>query len=317
MPQITNRDVHVDRLLTNISVGYSNLRYIADRIFPILTVTNQSGLVPRFTKSHWFRNDAKMRAPGSQSVGGGWELDTPLAYFTPRYSYRDEISDELRDNADSVYQIDATSTNFVTDKLFLAREVQWAQGFFTTGVWTDDQVGGSDFVQWSDYGASSPLSDITGYMDDVEARIGIEPNIMVLGKQAYHQLRWHPDLLDTIKYTQRGIITEEIVSSMLGLELLIGRAIHTTDPEGTAEASVTYSRVWGKHALLMYVTPNTALNSPTAGYTFVWNRVRNALQYIKRMRNEEREIEIIEANGYWDMQQTSPDAGLFLQNVVA
>ena len=31
-------DVHIDTLLTNMSVGYLNAEYIADRLFPIVMV---------------------------------------------------------------------------------------------------------------------------------------------------------------------------------------------------------------------------------------------------------------------------------------
>jgi hypothetical protein len=51
-------------------------------------------------------------------------------------------------------------------------------------------------------------------------------------------------------------------------------------------------------------------------YTFVWQRVPNALQYIKRMRNEEQEIDIIEGNTYYDQRVTEPRAALFLANAV-
>jgi hypothetical protein len=28
----------------------------------------------------------------------------------------------------------------------------------------------------------------------------------VIGKQVWNQLRWHPDLIDTVKFTQRGVL---------------------------------------------------------------------------------------------------------------
>lgn len=317
MPQSTE-NMRIDTLLTDVSVGYSNPGFIADSLFPVVQVMEKSGLIPRFKKSHWFRSDAQERAPGTKSVGGTWEVDSNLPYLVRRYSYRDEINDDDRANAADVYELEATTADFVTEKLLLKREIQWATNFFTTSIWTGDQTGGTDFSQFNNYGSSSPLLVLTNNMDTVESRIGREPNTFILGKQVWNVLRWHPDLLDAIKYTQVGVMTTGILASMVGLDrIAIGRAIHTTSPEGTAEASVTYSRVFGKHGLLLYVTPRPTLRSPAAGYTFVWNRVPNARQYIKRMRDEEREVDIIEANGYWDMVRTAPDAGLFLASAVA
>ena len=124
-------------------------------------------------------------------------------------------------------------------------------------------------------------------------------------------------MMDRIKYTQRAQLTVDLVASLLELpKLLIGRSIQTTDPEGTAEASVTYTRIWGDNALLTYVPDAPSLLNPAAGYTFVWQIVANALNYIKRMRNEEREVDIIEGNTYFDQKVTSARSGVFLSNVV-
>ena len=98
---------------------------------------------------------------------------------------------------------------------------------------------------------------------------------------------------------------------------LVGRSIYTTTVEGTAEASVSYTRIWGKHGLLIYVPPAPSLLTPAAGYTFVWQVVPNALQYIKRMRDEEKEIDIIEANSFYAQTITAAGAGLFLSGAVA
>ena len=132
------------------------------------------------------------------------------------------------------------------------------------------------------------------------------------------QLKWHPDLIDTIKYTQRGQLDLDIFTSLTEFQrVFVGRGIYTSSPEGTAEASVTYSRIWGKDAMLLYVPERPALSTPSAGYTFVWQRVPNAIQYIKRFRDEEREVDIIEANSYFDQEKTAADAGIFLNTVVS
>lgn len=314
----TAQQVHVDQLLTNLSIGYRNKSYIADQIFPVVPVTKQSNIIPNYDQSHWFRNDATQRRAGSKSARGGWTVDNSKTYFAQRYSFGHEIDDETRDNSDEPYNMDRDATYFVTDKLLMTREVAFAGTHFTTGVWAQDKAGGVDFTQWSDYGASTPLLDITNYKDSIEGRIAIEANNIVMGKQVWVPLKWHPDLIDTIKYTQRGQLSVDLVAGLMEVDKIhVGRAIQTTSPDGTAEASVSYSRIWGKHLLLIYVPSAPSLMTPAAGYTFVWQRVASALQYIKRMRDEEREVDIVEANSYFAQVKTGSNAGLFMQNVVS
>src|SRR3990167_8736128 len=316
--QPTPQDLHVNALLTSLSIGYRNAAYIADQIFPIVRVNKQSDIVPKYDQSHWFRDNAKVRAPGTVSEGGGYTVDTSDTYFCNRFSRRFEIPDELRRNADAPWDLDADATRFVTDKVMMRGEVAFAADFFATGKWGTDKTGGTDFTQWSDYGGSTPDVDIDTYKDTVEALVGQEPNKLVVGKQAHLQLKNHPTLIDRIKYTQRAQLTADLIASLFELDAyLVGRSIYTTTIEGTAEASVTYTRLWGKAGLLLYTPPAASLLTPAAGYTFAWQVVPNAIQYIKRMRNEEKEIDIIEANSYFAQKKTLGNAGLFLATAVA
>jgi hypothetical protein len=320
MAQATPRDLHVDGLLTNISLGAYNApsRYIAREIAPVVPVAKQSDIVPKYDQSHWFRNEARPRAPGEASHRGGWATDLTNTYYAKRVSYGHEISDDERSNSDAPFDQDRDATLFVTDKIMMHHEIAWASTNFTTSVWGADRVGGSDFTVWSDYANSSPLTDIDTFGDNVDARIAMDPNTFVMGKQVWMKLKRHPDVIDLIKYTQRGQLTLDLFAALIEIpRVLVGKAIYTASPEGTAEASVSYSRIWGKHALLLFRPDAPSLMTPAATYTFTWRRVPNSLVYIKRMRDEEREVDIIEANTYFDFKVTSARAGEFLSGAVA
>lgn len=318
MPQPTSRDLHVDALLTQISIAYVNPTYIADFMFPQVPVNKRSDKIPAYDQSPWYRDDMRMRAPGTKSRGGGFTVNTTATYYCDRFSRRFEIPDEVRENADAPFNLDADATRFLTDKAMMRREVAFATDFFTTGKWGADKTGGTDFTQWSTYGSSTPLLDIDNYKDAVEAGGVPEPNTFAMGKQAWLITKHHPDLVDRIKYTQRAQITTEIASALFEIpNFLVGRSIYTATVEGTAESSVVYSRIWGKNGLLMFRPPAPSLLTPAAGYTFVWRAVANALQYIKRMRDEEREIDIVEINSFFDQKITAAKAGLFMSGVVA
>ena len=321
MAQPVPSDVHVDTLLTNLSIAYRNAGYIAPEMFPDAPVGKQSDKLPAYNQSFWFRDDAKVRAPGTASTGGGFTVDTSATYFCNRYSRRFEVADELRSNADPVFaNLDGDATEFVTDKLMMKREIQFATTFFTTSVWGTDVTGGTDFTQWSDYGGSNPVVDMDTWKDTVEAKIGIEPMKAAIGKQGWLQAKNHPALLDRIKYTQRAQVTADQAASLFEIDrLLIGRSIYTTTIEGTAEGSVTYTRIWGKALLLLYVTDRPSLLRPSAGYTFRWTPQDGGMGggIVETYREDDRKSDRHEIQFAFQHKVVSAICGAFFSTVVS
>jgi hypothetical protein len=319
MAQFSSRDLRPDAFLTNISIGYKNAQYIADQLCPLVPVLKQSDLVPEYNQSNWFRSQAAKRAPGAKSQRGGFTVKNDKTYFCHEYSFGFEIYDQVRRNTVAPYDLDRDGTEFVTDQMQLSREVNFGTNLFKQGVWGTDKVGGTDFTKFDDYGASTPLVVLSEYFDEVEGKIAVEPNAVAMGKQVFTKLRWHPNVVDTIKYTQKAVITEELLASLIGApKLLVGRAIYTDDPEGTPEDQITYKRIWGKKILLAFVTDKPSLMRPTACYSFVWNDRgdANVPQYIVRMRDDERKTDIIEGTTFFDQKVTGARGGLLMDTVV-
>lgn len=325
MAELTQHDAYVDTLLTNILIGYKNPLYIARDIFPMSPVRFPTGYVPRMNQSDWFRNLAEQRAAGTRSRRSAFTIDNTMTYATKWASFGVDLPDVVRDAQMDPYNLDQSATEFATDKIMMEQELSFVTSAFTTSIWGNtDQTGvasapgANQFVHWSNYASSTPLQDLTTGIDTIEGKIGREANTGVMGKQVWSQLKWHPDLLDLIKYTERALMGPELFASIMGLSrVLIGRGIYTTAAEGTAEASVTYTRIWGKNALLAYVPASPSLMDPAAGYTLAWQRVASPLGYVKRMRDEPTETDTIEASAFYAHKVTAANAGLFYSGAVA
>jgi hypothetical protein len=83
MAQPTRSDVHVNRPLTSISTAYIQdaKDFVASEMFPVVPVEKQSDRYFTYTKADWFRDEMKIRAPGTESAGSGFNVDNTPSYF--------------------------------------------------------------------------------------------------------------------------------------------------------------------------------------------------------------------------------------------
>jgi hypothetical protein len=328
----TQSDLHVNVPLTNISIAYmqSSDAYIADKVFPSVPVQKQSDLYWKYNKAEWRRTDVEKRAPSTESPGTGWSVNTD-SYFAHVYAVHKDIDDQLRANADSNFSLDRDATNFVTNQLLMKRDIDWVNKYFKSGVWGTDREGvassatGAQFLQWDNAG-STPIEDVTSQIIEFRELTGFAPNTLVIGPYVLQALRNHPELLDRIKYTERGIVTEDLIASLLGVErILVSYATQANTPQfqnpATTEANATYSFIAdGKSALLAYSPKSPSVMQPAAGYTFTWNGYLggNAKGIrIKNFRMEHINSDRIEAEMTYDMKVIAPDMGVFWGSAVA
>jgi hypothetical protein len=323
MAQPTSSDVHVDAVLTNISVAYmqDTNDFIADKVFPVVPVEKQSDVYFVYTKADWFRDEAQERAPGTPSVGSGYG-HTTAEYNCKVYAIHKDVDDQMRANADAPLDPDRDATEFVTRRLLLRRERQWASDYFTTGKWGTDVTGGSNFTVWSDYGGSDPITDVETGKNTVLMNTGIAPNTLVLGHNVARYLKHHPDLRD---YTKAGssdarpnLVNMELLARIFEVErVFVARAVVNTGLEGE---TASYSFVHGNHALLCYSAPTPSLRTPSAGYIFAWRGISRGLgetMGIKRFRMEELESDRIEGQIAFADKLVASDLGYFFSGAVS
>ena len=298
-------DVHVNALMTNVSIGYINDNYIADKVFPIVPVNKQSDYISSFDKEYWFRDEMGERAPGTLARESGWSLTNTATYFCISYALRKIIPDEIRANADDVFHLDKEAVLYLTDKAFMRRERDFATTVNASGSWTTT---GTISAKWSDFANSDPIDNVMTTKRTINDLIGREPNTIVAGKIVRDRLLRHPDCLDLIKYTQRGIVNEQLLAVLLGVKnFYTMTGVYETADEG---ADSSMSALWDDDMVLLYVADSPSLMSPSAGYTFVWKPLTGGgAQYIRRYRMEPESADVFEIRSYFDIKAMAAGSG--------
>lgn len=325
MPQPDVGDLHVNALLTSVSIAHMNKEehYVADRVFPLVPVEKQSDVYAVYQRGDFFQGSESdqdmrllLRAPGTRAPVAGYKIDTSNSFRCDNFAVGVEVPDELRGNADAVFDLDREATILATQIQMIRRERAFAADFMATSKWGTDKTVPN---KWSDYGASDPFTDLEDGLDAVEGATGSRPNKLVMGAIVWRRLKHHPDLVDRIRggatTGQPALVQRQLLAQILEIdEVLIGRASYRSSAEG---ASLTLLRIMDDDALMLFTTPTPGLMSPTAGISFYWRPLTGgAVQFMRKFRMEPERKDVLEAHSYIDQKITESQSGYFFPDCV-
>ena len=318
------QDAHIDRALTNMSVAYMQdaSNYIADKVFPIIPVKRQADLYYIYNAGDFLRDEAKVRGAISESVGSDYDLASDT-YYCKKYAFHKDVSPEERVNYDEPLDADKDAQIFVSQKMLIRREVEWASKFFKAGVWSNEIEGDSaasagKTIYWN-LDTSNPIQDITNESVKMAARTGYRPNTLVLSPYVFNALKNHFDVLDRVRYTETGIVTTSLLASLFEVEnVYVAWAVVNNSAKGTAD---NIDFIMGKNALLCYSNPNPSLRTPSAGYIFSWIGLEGSGAYGNRIVRIPMDllglgVERIEGEIAFDAKKVGDDLGVFFKDIV-
>ena len=300
MPELEN--VHTDAILSNISVQYRNAAYVGLQLMPVVPVKKESDIYYIYdSKADRFRIPETLRAPKTESKTVNWKVTTGT-YTCKEYALNDLIDDRERNNADAPLNLEVDTVEFLTDIIELAQEQRIAT-LLTGASMTHSAI---ISVKWEDYANSDPIGDIETGKQDIHSRIFRNPNTLLLGVEVYNVLKHHPDILDRIKYVQKGVVTAELMANIFEVDkVIIGEAGYNTKKEGQ---TAVYGYLWGKYAILAYVEPRPGIKKYSLGYTFkVGNNVT------RRARMETKHSDWFEPSMICDEKLVSVDCGYLMK----
>jgi len=307
MPLITS--VKFDQLLTNISLQFQAAPegYLADQILPPVPVQKESAAYWVYDKSRLDAPDSK-RAPRSNYNRVDWNTSTDT-YLAEQYGLEGEIDDEERTNAASPLDLDVDTTEIVTDMVLNNREKRVADLVLSTSTVTQNTTL-AGVNQWSDAG-SDPLNDLkTARTTIYTGAPGYGANTMVMGYLVFEALKLNADIREIVKYTERAIITRQILAAVFEVEeLLVGKVIRRTSKEGQTDA---FGDVWGKDVLLFYRETRPSLKRVSFGYQFRQNDLR-----VFRYREDKRDTDVIRVSEKQDEKIVSAGVAYLIKAAVA
>lgn len=298
--------------LTAVAIAYRNGRMIADDVLPRVLVGKQEFKYTKYALADSFTlPDAKVGRK-SQPNQVSWS-GTETTDSTNDYGLDDPIPYADIENAGDNQDPRLASVEFTTNLIVLAREVRAAALVFANASYgAANKTTLSGTSQWSDFTNSDPVQAHLAALDSCIMR----PNIAVYGRATWTKLSTNPKICKAVfgNNTDAGIVSRRQFAELFELEdVFVGEGFVNTAKKGQAPV---ISRVWGKHAALIY---RDKLASADRGTTFGFTaqfgkRISGSIQDPdigirggERVRVAESVKELITAN----------DLGYFFENAVA
>jgi hypothetical protein len=305
---------YMDPALTNISVGYVNDDYFAEKLLPPIPVKQRSGRYWIFGKEKFHRYET-IRAPKAEAREiAPWALSNE-PYFCDDHSLKDSISDEERASSEGT-DVEINTTQNLTDAILLDLELRVMNLLIGEGTSVPNTTL-SGTSQWSDYVNSDPIAAVEQAKITIKQAIAKTPNTLAVSFPVYTYLRQHPKIIDRFKYTQVGILQADHLKSVFDVDnfWVLGAEYDTANEGQTPDLQF----IWGLNALLAYIPPTPGRLQPTLGYTFRWLFGAPDLGGVltKRYRVESKTADVIEVHRYDAVELAVPDAGYAFLNAVA
>lgn len=343
MPNPTGKESRVNQLLMDYSVGVlqDDEGFAHARAFPSLPSDERGGFIGRYDRGDWLRNQFAKRADGDESAGSGWKQDNTLDFFADVWSLHKDVGKQARAMAQNPYDAERDATTWLMEQAKISREVQWANKFFTTGVWkgidgtatdmtgvTGGSPGANEFQFWDEIG-STPIKDIRAKITTSQKRTAKRPNKLVMGREVWDVLADHADVLDRILNSggvgpdSPAIVLQKAFAAILELdEIIVMDGIQVTSKENKDfEQSLTTEFIAAKNALLIYAEPSPTLYTPSAGMTIPWTGYEGVANeegaVIEDFWIQERKVTRVEAEMAYSFVLAQPDAGVFFNGAIA
>ena len=265
----TPANVRTDQALTDFSLAVGlqmESQFVARRAFPVTPVPRQADKYRVYNSADLLRSDAAPFSGSGETAGRTYTLSED-SFFCEVFGLHEDISLHERENADPVLDPEEDAVRVLVQDQMINEDVKFAATAMVTTAWDNSETGGTGFTQWDD-AASTPIEDIEGGRTTILQNTGKAANRLVVGHQTFASgLKNHPDLLDRVKYTQRGVLTSDLIAGLMDVDdFIVASGVYNSAQEGL---SASNSFIVGDDALLLY-TEAGGPRTPTAGKTFVW-----------------------------------------------
>jgi|ERR1041384_2764021 hypothetical protein len=284
--------------------------FIGRRLFPLFNTRQQSESYYVFDRENMLNVPTNIRrapsAPYSRSV---MKLSDDN-YNCREYGHEEPIDDGERDKYASALDADKAATTRATNIIMVNEELR------VKALATSNAVPTSAAATKWDAAGGDPIGDIDAIKEIIRKGCGLNANVMSINKDTFNVLKELPAILDKIKYTQRGIVTADLIAAVFGVDtLLVAESVINGAAEGQ---TITPNDIWGDDVIVAHVESAQDLKAPNFGRTFSWVAQSGPGGVIvESYRQDEIKSDVFRARNFVDEKLVGAECGYRLSDVLS
>lgn len=234
--------VHVDRFLTNLSIGYRNDQYIGLNLMPVVPVQSRSDKILTWDKRNL------LNAPDDTMTTRGTPNEVEDATSGGNYSVLDYalmgyVDKMTEANADEAYMDLVDQTEAIAERLALKEEIRIA-AIMTLAASYSGNTAALTGVEWNEGGvpANDPVGNIQSAIATTWSGLGRTKLVGFTSLDIFNLLTNHTQIRGLFAYVKEGLATRQQIANYFGLdELYVGTARYDSANIGQ---SASYARIW-------------------------------------------------------------------------
>jgi hypothetical protein len=310
---ITPGAVHVDQVLSNMSVMYSNDEYIGERLMPAVPVAKRSGKFAVYNKRDRFAfpDDLIGYRSSPNELEAGRTFDN---YSVADYGYKNYLDYETTQNQDAPLNEMVDVVEAINEGIAFRREKRILAIVATSANYSGNTAAAGSV--WSGTTGGSLIADILAAVSALWSGPTPTRKVGFCSLAVWNTgIANNPAIRELFKYTENGLATTTQVARFFGLDdILVSRAREDTANSGqtAAYARMLTGNVFG----VLAVADNPSVRSLHFGSTFREND--------DPFTTEWPDPGIGKRGGIWsrvsvseDHKIVAPDAGFLITSVVS
>lgn len=303
---------HVPKALADYSVKCIQDRSVfgmGEVLAPTKKVGKETDAYFKYSVTEQFKKQSLIRADKARAQRLDLTELSSTQYVLANHSAAIEVSDRERANADPSVDPDFDAAQEITDLLLREKELDVAKTFFTSTSFSTNLLTLSSNAYDLDTVTSTPIDDARTATRGILQQCGQIANGVSMGRNTFDILIDHADVLDRIKWSERGIVGQDILAAVLGIDKVhVSDAVFNDSKAGLA-ASMTF--MFNTKLLYFFNNSNPGKRNANLGTTFS-GMFGGTEPTTKRYREEDIASDVLELNWMYDVELINSLSGYMI-----